>query len=193
MTSLDLTADLGALGDARDRLIELDSLAQRFGVSMSRAFSSGIAQGRSFDDILRSVGQKFIDLSLRAGMQPLTNMVTGLFGQITQGLGGALGGLMGGGGAGVPIMPFAEGGVIASPGYFPLGRGVGLVGEAGPEAILPLARGADGRLGVSASGKGGGTTVVVNIQTPDIDGFRQAESQISAQLARAVARGRRGT
>ena len=41
------------------------------------------------------------------------------------------------------IKPFAAGGVIGTPTYFPLTQGgVGLAGEAGPEAILPLARGA---------------------------------------------------
>lgn len=193
MDSIDWTTQTGTLSDARDQLIELDSLAQRFGTSMTRAFASGIAQGRSFDDILRSVGQKFIEISLRTGLQPLSNLATGLMGQLTQGLSGALAGMFGGGGMGGPIIPFADGGIIASPGYFPLGRGTGLAGEAGPEAILPLSRGSDGRLGVAASGTGGGGTVIVNIQTPDIDGFRRAESQISAQLARAVARGRRGT
>lgn len=193
MDSIDWTSQTGTLSEARDQLIELDSLAQRFGTSMTRAFASGIAQGRSFDDILRSVGQKFIEISLRTGLQPLSNLATGLMGQLTQGLSGALGGMFGGGGMGGPIIPFADGGIIASPGYFPLGRGTGLAGEAGPEAILPLSRGSDGRLGVAASGTGGGGTVIVNIQTPDIDGFRRAESQISAQLARAVARGRRGT
>ena len=193
MDSIDWTAQTGALSDARTQLIELDSLAQRFGTSMTRAFASGIAHGKSFDDILRSVGQKFIEISLRAGLQPLSNLATGLVGQLTQGLTGSLACMFGGGGGMGPIMPFADGGVIASPGYFPLGRGVGLAGEAGPEAILPLSRGSDGRLGVAASGMSGGGMVTINIQTPDVEGFRRAETQISAQLARAVARGRRGT
>ena len=193
MDSIDWTAQTGALTDARSQLIELDSLAQRFGTSMTRAFASGIAQGRSFEDVLRSVGQKFVEIGLRAGLQPLSNLTGSLMSQLTQGLSGALTGAFGGGAAGGPITPFADGGVIAAPGYFPLGRGMGLAGEAGPEAILPLARGSDGRLGVAASGTGGGASVFVTIQTPDIDGFRKAESQISAQLARAVARGRRGT
>ena len=47
------------------------------------------------------------------------------------------------------VKPFAKGGVIAAPGYFPMGGGLGLAGEAGPEAIMPLARGSDGRLGVA--------------------------------------------
>jgi phage-related minor tail protein len=69
--------------------------------------------------------------------------------------------------------------------------GLGLAGEAGPEAILPLARGPDGRLGVSANGGGGAPNVVVQIATPDPGSFRRAEAYLTGQIARAVARGQR--
>jgi phage-related minor tail protein len=67
---------------------------------------------------------------------------------------------------------------------------MGLMGEAGPEAIMPLARGADGKLGVKARG-GGEVRVVMNIQTPDVEGFRRSQAQIAAQLGRAIGRGNR--
>jgi phage-related minor tail protein len=89
------------------------------------------------------------------------------------------------------VTPFASGGVIASPSFFPMRGGLGLAGEAGPEAILPLARGADGRLGVRAQG-GGAVSVTFNVSTPDAQSFRRAEAELSAMLARAVARGQRG-
>lgn len=60
------------------------------------------------------------------------------------------------------IMPFAKGGIVNRPTLFPFANGTGLMGEAGPEAILPLRRGANGRLGVEATG-GGSTSVVVNV------------------------------
>jgi len=71
---------------------------------------------------------------------------------------------------------------------FPMRGGMGLMGEAGPEAVMPLARGLDGRLGVAASG-GGSTVINVNISTPDLAGFQRSRGQVAAQLARAVARG----
>jgi phage-related minor tail protein len=81
--------------------------------------------------------------------------------------------------------------VIASPIAFPLGGGrVGIAGERGAEAILPLARGADGRLGVRAEGSAG-ISVTFNVSTPDADSFRRSETQIAAMLARAVAQGQR--
>lgn len=53
---------------------------------------------------------------------------------------------------------------------------------------MPLARGADGKLGVRG---GGGVSVTVNISTPDAAGFQRSQSQVSAMIARAVARGQR--
>lgn len=60
------------------------------------------------------------------------------------------------------IVPFATGGVVTSPTFFPMANGTGLMGEAGPEAVLPLDRDASGKLGVKASGVGGGTVVNIN-------------------------------
>jgi phage-related minor tail protein len=68
--------------------------------------------------------------------------------------------------------------------------GLGIMGEAGPEAIMPLARGADGKLGVRGAG-GGGQSIVVNVSTPDVQGFQRSQGQIAAQVSRALARGQR--
>jgi phage-related minor tail protein len=68
---------------------------------------------------------------------------------------------------------------------------VGLAGERGAEAIMPLARGPDGRLGVAASGAGGGVNVTFNVSTPDAESFRRSEGQVAAMVARAVALGQR--
>jgi hypothetical protein len=60
------------------------------------------------------------------------------------------------------IQPFARGGIVDRPTLFPFAKGTGVMGEAGPEAIIPLKRGRDGKLGV-AGGGGGTTNVVVNV------------------------------
>ncbi|MEA2938972.1 MAG: hypothetical protein QOC56_2476, partial [Alphaproteobacteria bacterium] len=84
------------------------------------------------------------------------------------------------------------GGVLGAPTYFPLSPGgVGLAGEAGPEAILPLARGSDGRLGVAANGGAPAANVTIHIATADAESFRRSETYIAGQIARAVARGQR--
>jgi phage-related minor tail protein len=67
---------------------------------------------------------------------------------------------------------------------------IGVAGERGAEAILPLARGRDGRLGVRAGGTPS-MSITFNVTTPDADSFRRSETQIAALLARAVAHGHR--
>jgi len=50
--------------------------------------------------------------------------------------------------------------VFSSPTMFSHAGGLGVLGEAGPEAVMPLTRGSDGKLGVKASGSGGGTVTI---------------------------------
>ena len=69
--------------------------------------------------------------------------------------------------------------------------GTGLMGEAGPEAIMPLARGADGKLGVRTGGSGGSVHVTMNISSPDSASFQRSQSQVAAEMNRAIQRGRR--
>ena len=91
-------------------------------------------------------------------MKPLTSWFEGLsfFGGGTT---NAKGNVYGSNG----IVPFAKGGVVNKPTLFPFSKGTGLMGEAGPEAIMPLKRSQDGRLGVEAAmGRysGSGSTTV---------------------------------
>jgi phage-related minor tail protein len=120
--------------------------------------------------------------------------VGALFGGSKLSLGGLFSsssGVSGADGAG-SVQPFAKGGVIAAPNFFPLGGSrVGLAGEAGPEAIMPLTRGPDGRLGVASAG-GAAPNVTINIATPDAESFRRSDVYLTGLIARAVARGQRG-
>lgn len=83
------------------------------------------------------------------------------------------------------VTPFADGGVVASPTYFPMAGGnTGLMGEAGPEAIMPLKRGKDGKLGVQA--EGGGTTIVnqtINVSTGVQQTVRTEIKSLMPQIA----------
>jgi len=82
------------------------------------------------------------------------------------------------------IQKFARGGIIDKPTLFPFANGVGLMGEAGPEAIMPLRRGRDGRLGVQAANGGGGVSVVVNV---DASGTSvQGDNAKGAEFGRAI-------
>lgn len=82
--------------------------------------------------------------------------------------GGPLGSIFGDGGvfSGGKVTPFARGGVVSSPTLFPMARGMGLMGEAGPEAVMPLKRTAGGQLGVQVvDGDKAGTpsSVTINV------------------------------
>jgi lambda family phage tail tape measure protein/TP901 family phage tail tape measure protein len=80
------------------------------------------------------------------------------------------------------IQAFARGGIVDKPMLFPFAKGIGLMGEAGPEAIMPLRRGRDGNLGVA--GGGGTTNVVVNV---DAGGTKaQGDAPRGEQLGKAL-------
>ena len=180
---------------AMDRLTQsLNRSSESFGKSIVSAFSRGVVEGKRFEDVLRSVGRSMTDSLLKTALKPLQTGLSSLLSTGVKGLSGLFGGfgLGGSGGGGIPVAPFAEGGIVSSPSYFPTGRGLGLMGERGAEAIMPLARGPDGRLGVRAGGgQARPLNVVVQVSTPDADSFRRSEAQVSAAIARAVARGRR--
>jgi len=64
---------------------------------------------------------------------------------------------------GKQVQAYANGGVVGGPTYFPMAGGkTGLMGEAGPEAIMPLKRGKGGKLGVEVSGDTGAVNIVQN-------------------------------
>lgn len=195
MTDTETTLTVAVDADIAPLKTQLDQagkLGQQFGTSLSRAFVGLALEGRSLADVVRGIGLSLSRLALDAALKPVGqsvgNALSGLFASVAgTGVGFARGGVLP---AGTPT-PFASGGVIASPVAFPLGRGLGVAGERGAEAILPLARGPDGRLGVAASGAARPIAVTLNVTTPDAESFRRSEAQLSALLARAVAQGHR--
>jgi phage-related minor tail protein len=83
--------------------------------------------------------------------------------------------------------PFARGGIVNGPTLFPFAKGIGLMGEAGPEAIMPLRRGRDGNLGVMSSG-GGTTNVVVNVDASgsSVEGDQAQAKALGNAISAAV-------
>ena len=175
--SVRITADTAAFTASLEGLAKQ---ADGFSGTISRAFREAVVGGKEFDDILKGLALRFSTMALNAALKPIENGI----GSLLSGLVGSLGSLGG-------VTPFAKGGVVASPTYFPLSGGLGLMGEAGAEAVMPLARGPDGRLGVAGGGSGP-VTVNIAIQTADVASFRKSEAHVAATLARAVGRGRRG-
>ena len=172
---------------------EVGTLSTAFGSGLRRAFDGVVFDGMRLSDALKSVAAGMAASVYSVAMRPVQNALGGALAEGMNALfGGALAFAKGGAFAQGRVMPFAQGGLVTSPTLFPMRGGLGLMGEAGAEAILPLARGADGRLGVQAGGGGGRpVTVVMNITTPDVAGFQRSQSQIAAQAARALSRGQR--
>lgn len=158
---------------------------------LNKAIRGAVLEGDSLSEALRNLANSMINAAFNAAIRPVTSHVGGM---IAQGVGAMVEGLMpfekGASFAQGRVQPFASGGIVTGPTAFPMRGGTGLMGEAGPEAIMPLARGADGKLGVRAQG-GRPVTVVMNVSTPDAESFRRSRGQIAAQLSRAIGRGGR--
>lgn len=144
-----LTPHLRRLGEAADEM----------GQTIASSFEEAIFNAKSFQEVLQGLANDLARIMFRKTVtEPLAEFLTGgLKGAF--GLSSARGNAFSG-----PILPFARGGVVSQPLTFPMARGVGLMGEKGPEAILPLRRTRGGDLGVRAEGGGGRTEV--NIYAP---------------------------
>ncbi len=184
MTDTHTTLDTLSLRtqDLRAEMQDLSKLADSFGSKLVGAFAGAIIHGRNLSDVMKGLVLSLSQTALSSALKPLSGLVGNLFGGL---FANARGNVMSNG----RIVPFADGGIVNSPVLFPMRGGTGLMGEAGPEAIMPLARGADGKLGVR--GGGGTSHVTVNISTPDLQSFQQSQSQIAAMMNRAISRGQR--
>ena len=178
----------GSLGDTTR---DLGNLERGFSNGLRRAFDSVLLDGMKLSDALGTLAQSMINTAYSAAMQPVTNHLGSV---LSDGLNAAVSSVMpfadGASFSQGRVMPFANGGIVSSPTSFPMRGGTGLMGEAGPEAIMPLARGADGRLGVRTQGSSP-VSVTMNISTPDAQGFHRSQGQIATQMARALGRSQR--
>lgn len=153
--------------------------------------------GKSAIEVLRDMGKELLKIALRFQVyETLGKLFPSMFGAsgTIPLVESANGNVFSGG----RLQKFASGGVVGGPTLFGMNGGTGLMGEAGPEAILPLSRGRGGRLGVDASGVGG---AVVNIQVINNTGAevrrekqrgsdgRQIERIIIGSVGQGVTRG----
>lgn len=178
----------GTLGETTR---DLGNLERGFSGGLRRAFDGLVFDGLKLSDALSMVAKSMVDTAYSAAINPVMGQFGGL---LADGVNSAVSSLMPYAN-GAPfsqgrVMPFAKGGVLSGPATFPMRGGMGLMGEAGPEAIMPLSRGADGRLGVRTQG-GGAVNVTMNISTPDAQSFQRSQGQIATQMARALGRSQR--
>lgn len=170
---------------------DVAALEKGLSKGLRKAFDDVVLDGEKLSGALKTVANAMVNTVYSAAVKPVTDQFGAL---LAQGVGSLVGSLLpfekGGSFSQGRVMPFANGGVVSGATTFAMRGGMGLMGEAGPEAIMPLARGADGKLGVRSAG-GAATTVVMNIQTPDIQSFQRSQSQIAGQMSRMMARAQR--
>lgn len=196
----DATGMAQAFREEMRRINSTFSETGRSAAKLDKTLSRGVAQaidgvvldGMNLSQALGVVKQSMIDAAWKAAVKPVANHVGGALSQGVSALFGDFSPFAKGGSFSQGrVMPFANGGVVNGPVTFPMRGGTGLMGEAGPEAIMPLTRGADGKLGVRAAGGGQPVTVVMNISTPDARSFERSQSQIAARMSQALSRGAR--
>jgi lambda family phage tail tape measure protein len=164
----------------KKELTETEKLAEKIKDTFANQLTSaieGLIDGtKTLGESLSGVLKQMASMFLRAGIGNFAGADgtggTGLLGLFADGC------VM----AKNKIVPFASGGVVNKPTIFPMANGMGLMGEAGPEAIMPLRRGANGKLGVESSG--GASNVVVNV---DASGSSvEGNDDQAAQLGKAI-------
>jgi len=176
---------------ANEQLQKMQGLSDSIASSMASGFMSIVDGTKTAKDAFRDMARDIIKQlynvlvvqQLVGSFDAKTKTGTGLAGMIIgafQANGGAWSG-------GSQIQAYANGGVVGGPTTFPMAGGkTGLMGEAGPEAIMPLKRGANGKLGVQMEG-GGGDTIVVNqsfnFQANGDDSVKRIIAQAAPQIA----------
>jgi len=182
MNAIDDGADRASASVRRlteEQLERLQTVAEGVGDAFGHAFESIIFDAKSareaVEDLVRSITRLVFQ---QVVTQTISRAISGAI--MRPAAAGAYGLVLDAGN----VVPFAAGGIVSGPTRFPMSGGrTGLMGENGPEAVMPLERGPDGKLGV----QGGGQTIVkMTVNTPDADSFRRSQTQIMRELRRRL-------
>lgn len=133
----------------------LNSLEQNFLDVIKGSESVGDAIKKMVATVLEEVAKLILEKQVIAPLaKSLNDMIDGLGGSGGGGIGGFLGSILGSANgnafSGGNVVPFAKGGVVDGATYVPMA----MMGESGPEAVIPLSRGSNGKLGISGAGAG---------------------------------------
>lgn len=166
-----------------DSGVKLEDYGKQISSSISSGLVNALRNGGNAFDVFSSLAttalQKILDKLIEmAFVTPVLNAFTGGVGGASGGLFGFIGSLFGfkDGGAfqNGNVIPFAKGGVVNKPTIFPMANGgTGLMGEAGAEAVMPLRRMSNGRLGVEASSE--------NRKAVQVNIYNQSNSQVETR------------
>jgi hypothetical protein len=211
----ELRKELETLNDPINQIIAgAERIGTAFSESFTGLINGSMSAQESLAGFFRSIGNYFLDMASKMIAKYIEMQILGLAQKFLPGMFGGIFGASGppdfsgsvisvpnqyayGGGATLlnangnvfaqnGIVPYAKGGIVDRPMMFPFAKGVGLMAEAGPEAIMPLKRGADGKLGVA--GGGGGTTVNVSVDASgsSVQGDQAQSRQLGVAISAAV-------
>jgi phage-related minor tail protein len=138
---------------------------------LTYAFKDAIMNSKNLGDALSNLANRVQDMLVNKALDSLIGGFLGGF---------AKGAAFSGGG----VTAFASGGVVNSPTMFPMRGGVGLMGEAGAEAIMPLTRTSSGDLGVKAVGAGTVVNTSININVSG--GTKEQNDDAGRKVSTAV-------
>jgi hypothetical protein len=169
----------------------VQGIADSIGGGISQALDLVINGTENWGDSLRSIAAGVLKDIARQLLQIMViqPIVKGIAAGIDKLFPSANGNVFAPGG----VVPYAMGGIVTRPTIFPFADGggfrTGLMGEAGPEAIMPLKRGRGGQLGVAMQGEGGGSTnVTVNVDATGsrVEGDQAQGKQLGVVISAAV-------
>tara|TARA_A100001391_G_scaffold36544_1_gene20043 strand:+ start:2667 stop:4733 length:2067 start_codon:yes stop_codon:yes gene_type:complete len=181
--------ELGGIARGAEKYFStIKSFAEETGDAVAKAFQGMedalvkfVMTGKlNFSDLARSILADMARIAIRQTiLAPFSNFVKGIFGG-----GSANGNVFASNG----IVPYRKGGIVHSPTMFQYGGSqLGIMGEAGPESIMPLKRGKDGKLGVIAHGAGvGNITVNVDASGSNVEGDEAEGKQLGLAISAAV-------
>lgn len=198
-------AGAGAAAKVKDAVDSLKKATEDFKGSLSSAFTGLVTGAQTLTEAIGNVIQKLAEMAAQKAFEALwagggESLVSSLLGA----MGFARGGVFDQG----RVTAFASGGVVNKPTNFPMRNGTGLMGEAGPEAIIPLSRGSDGKLGVQSAGGGpqkiqmtvevlenGNIRAIARDEAGQVvaEGISAAAPQIVAQSVKATGRAMQST
>lgn len=171
----------GATKKVRDGIKDLKDYVNDFKSSLGNVFTGLVTGAMSLRTALSNVLAKLAEMAASRAFETLWDK-----GGLGKSAGSFLGKLLGFAKGGVfdkgaHVKAFAKGGVISEPTNFPMKGAVGLMGEAGPEAIMPLKRGANGKLGV----EGGQSVIRVELGQDLVAEILQQSTNQSIQVTHA--------
>jgi len=191
------------------RVQGIKQLYNDLGSAFAGAFTDAVTGVHSFRDALKQLmkdllailAKKFIfdkivgflagnaNGSGKFGTQGLFGKLLGYGATAVSAVNPAAGAALSVGSAVAGATKFAKGGIVNSPHIFPFASGVGLMGEAGPESIMPLRRLPNGDLGVQAMGGGGGAVINNNVHvTVENTGGGKGNSDDNQEMANKISK-----